>query len=87
MEEEVDSNYETGPATKPGVAIEGMQMLTRGRKQQSDKTMDKDEVSVDEDRTDKQENNQEEAAQLTKNMNAATANLNRCFIWRPAQQQ
>jgi hypothetical protein len=87
MEEEDGSNYNAGPATKPGVAIEGMQMLTRGRKQQSDKSMDKDEVSVDEDRTDKQENNQEEAAQLTKNMNAATANLNRCFIWRPAQQQ
>ena len=87
MEEEDGSDYNAGPATKPGVAIEGMQMLTRGRKQQSDKSMDKDEVSVDEDRTDKQENNQEEAAQLTKNMNAATANLNRCFIWRPAQQQ
>jgi hypothetical protein len=32
-EEENDSDYDAGPATKPGVAIEGMQMLTRGHMQ------------------------------------------------------
>jgi hypothetical protein len=76
MEEETDSDYNAGPATKPGVAIEGMQMLTRGRKQQSNDSMDKDDVSGDNVGTEEQESNHEEAAQLTKNMNAAMANLN-----------
>ena len=80
MEEEDDSDYDAGPATKPEVAIERMQMLTRGHKQQSNKSMDEDEASGDTDGTDKQESNHnhnhKEAAQLTKNMNAATANLN-----------
>ncbi len=46
-EEENDSDYNVGPATKPGVAIEGMQMLTRGRMQQSDDSMDKDDTPGD----------------------------------------
>ena len=76
MEKEDNSDNNAGPATKPGVAIEGMQMLTRGHKQQSNESMDKDDVSGDDDGTDKQESNHEEEAQLTENMNAATANLN-----------
>jgi hypothetical protein len=46
-EEENDSDYDAGPATKPGVAIEGMRMLTRGRKQQSNNSMDEDNASGD----------------------------------------
>jgi hypothetical protein len=76
MEKEDNSDNNAGPATKPGVAIEGMEMLTRGHKQQSNESMDKDDVSGDDDGTDKQESNHEEEAQLTENMNAATANLN-----------
>ena len=51
-------------------------MLTRGCKQQSDDSMDKDNASGDDVGTEEQESNHKEAAQLTKNMNAATANLN-----------
>jgi hypothetical protein len=75
-EEENNSDYDAGPATKPGVAIEGMQMLTRGCTQQSDDSMDKDNAPGDDVGTEEQESNHEEAAQLTKSMNAATANLN-----------
>ena len=35
MEKDSNSNYDAGPAPKLGVAIEGMQMLTRGCKKQS----------------------------------------------------
>ncbi len=80
MEEEDNSDYDAGPAMKPGVAVEGMQMLTRGRKQQSDKSMDEDEASGDKDGTDEQKSNHEEAAQLTKNMNDATTNLNLSYL-------
>jgi hypothetical protein len=74
-EEENDLDYNAGPATKPGVAIEGMQMLTRGRMQQSNDSMDKDNAPGDDVGMEEQESNHKEAAQLTKNMNAATANL------------
>jgi hypothetical protein len=75
-EEENNSNYDAGPATKPGVAIEGMQMLTRGHTQQCNDSMDEDDVPGDDVGTEEQESNHKEAAQLTKNMNAAMANLN-----------
>jgi hypothetical protein len=51
-------------------------MLTRGRTQQSDDSMDEDDVPGDDVGMEEQESNHEEAAQLTKNMNAAMANLN-----------
>jgi hypothetical protein len=75
-EEENNSDYNAGPATKPGVAIEGMQMLTRGRTQQSNDSMDEDDAPGDDVGMEEQESNHKEAAQLTKNMNTATANLN-----------
>jgi hypothetical protein len=75
-EEENNSNYNAGPATKPGVAMEGMQMLTRGHMQQCDDSMDKEDAPGDDVGTEEQESNHKEAAQLTKNMNAAMANLN-----------
>ena len=76
MEEENDSVYNASLATKPGVPIEEMQMLTRGCTQQSNDSMDKDNVSGNNDGMDEQERNHEEAEQLTKNMNAATDRLN-----------
>ena len=76
MEEENDSVYNASLATKPGVPIEEMQMLTRGCTQQSNDSMDKDNVSGNNDGMDEQERNHEEAVQLTKNMNAATDRLN-----------
>jgi hypothetical protein len=51
-------------------------MLTRGHTQKSNDSMDKDSAPGDDVGTEEQESNHEEAAQLTKNMNAATANLN-----------
>ncbi len=44
--------------------------------QQSNDSMDKDNAPGDDVGTEEQESNHKEAAQLTKNMNAATANLN-----------
>jgi hypothetical protein len=46
-EVENDSDYDAGPTTKPGVMIEGMQMLTRGRTQQSNDSMDEDNAPGD----------------------------------------
>jgi hypothetical protein len=51
-------------------------MLTRGRTLQSEDSMDEDDVPGDNVGMEEQESNHKEAAQLTKNMNAATANLN-----------
>ena len=51
-------------------------MLTRGRTQQSDDSMDEDDVPEDNVGMEEQESNHKEAAQLTKIMNTATANLN-----------
>ncbi len=60
---------------KPGVAIEGMQMLTRCRKKLSGDSMQKDKASGDDNEKDAQEHNHKEAVCLTKNMNTATAKL------------
>jgi hypothetical protein len=49
-------------------------MLIRGCNQQSQDFMDEDDTSGDNDEKDAQEHNHKEAVQLTKNMNAATAN-------------
>jgi hypothetical protein len=46
-DEENDSDYNAGPSAKPGVAIEGMQMLTRGCTQQSNDSMDEDDAPRD----------------------------------------
>jgi hypothetical protein len=51
-------------------------MLTRGCKQQSNDSMDEDNTSGDDVGREEQESNYKEAAQLTKNMNTATANRN-----------
>ncbi len=53
IEEEDNSNYNAGPATKPGVAVGGMQMLARGCKQQCNESMDKDDASGDDEGADK----------------------------------
>jgi hypothetical protein len=76
MDKEDDSdNSDAVSATKPGVAIEGMQMLTRHHRNLSRDYMQEDNVSRDEEK-DVWDIENEEAAQLTKNMNAATAKLN-----------
>jgi hypothetical protein len=75
MDKDNDSNSDAGSATKPGVMIERMQMLTRCRKKLSGDSMQEDKVSGDGDEKDAQECNHKEAIQLTKNMNAAMAKL------------
>jgi hypothetical protein len=76
MDKEVDTdNSNAVSATKPGVAIEGMQMLTRLHRNLSRDYMQEDNVSRDEEK-DVWDIENKEAAQLTKNMNAATAKLN-----------
>jgi hypothetical protein len=60
---------------KPGVAIEGMQMLTRHHRNLSRDYMQEDNVSRDKEK-DVRDIENKEAAQLTKNMNAAMAKLN-----------
>jgi len=78
-EEETDkddgSNYEEeGTAKSSGVKIVGMQMLTR------EQSTNKNSVSGLKDKSDKNQHVHalEEDAQLTKNMNNATAKLNFC---------
>jgi hypothetical protein len=75
MDEDNDSDSDAGSATYPGVAIEGMQMLTRCRKKLSRDSMQEDEASGDSNEKNAQEHNHKEVVQLTKNMNAATAKL------------
>jgi hypothetical protein len=76
MDKEDDSNNsDTVSATKLGVAIEGMQMLIRHHRNLSRDYMKEDKVSRDEEK-DVRDIENEEAAQLMKNMNAATAKLN-----------
>jgi hypothetical protein len=45
MDKDNDSDSDAGSAAKPGVAIEGMQMLTRCRKKLSGDSMQEDKVS------------------------------------------
>ncbi len=61
MDEDNDSNSDAGSATKPGVTIEGMQMLTRCCKKLSGDFMQEDEASEDNDEKDAQECNHKEA--------------------------
>ncbi len=75
MDKDNDSNSDAGSATKPGVAIEGMQMLTRCHKKLSGDSMQEDKASGDGNKKDAQERNHKEAVHLTMNMNTATAKL------------
>jgi hypothetical protein len=76
MDKEDDSdNSDAVSATKPGVAIGGMQMLTRHHRNLSRDYMQEDNMSRDEEK-DVWDIENKKAAQLTKNMNAATAKLN-----------
>ncbi len=61
MDKDNDSDSDAGSATNPGVAIEGMQMLTRCRKKLSKESMQEDKASEDNNEKDTQERNQEEA--------------------------
>ena len=72
MDEDEGSNYEEGSAKKPEVAIKGMQMLTRGHRKNESSVSEQEEESAE----DPSMYDYEEAAQLTKNMNVATAKLN-----------
>jgi hypothetical protein len=79
-EEEMDEANESDDsnavsAKKPGVAIEGMQMLNRHHRNLSRDYMQEDDAPRDKEK-DAWENDHKEAAQLTKNMNATTAKLN-----------
>jgi hypothetical protein len=76
MDEEDDSdNSDAVSATKTRVAIEGMQMLTRHHRNLSRHYMQEDNMSRDKEK-DVWDIENEEAAQLTKTMNAAMAKLN-----------
>ncbi len=75
IDEDNDSDSDAGSATKSGVVIEGMQMLTRCCKKLSRDSMQEEKASGDDDEKDTQEHNHEEAVQLTKNMNTAMAKL------------
>ncbi len=75
MDKDNDSDSNAGSATKPGVTIEGMQMLTRCHKKLSGDSMQEDKASGDNDEKDAQERNHKEAVQVTNNMNAVTAKL------------
>ncbi len=76
MDKEDDSDdFDAVSATKTGVAIEGMQMLTRHHRNLSRDYVQEDNVSRDKEK-DVQDIENEEAAQLMKNMNAAMAKLN-----------
>ncbi len=72
MDKDEGSNYEAGSAKKPEVAIKGMQMLTRGHRKNESSVSEQGEESAE----DSTMHDHVEAAQLTKNMNAATAKLN-----------
>jgi hypothetical protein len=72
MDEDKGSNYKAGSAKKPEVVIQGMQMLTRGHRKNKSSVSEQEEESAE----DSTIHDHEEAAQLTKNMNAATAKLN-----------
>jgi hypothetical protein len=73
MEEDNGSDAEAG-SEKPGVAIEGMQLLPSHRKKLSKESMQEDEELEEEGKDDKEDDSQdpdyEEESQLTKNMNA-----------------
>jgi hypothetical protein len=77
IEEDNKSDSEAG-SEKPGVAIEGMQMLTAHSKKSSEKSM-QDEASKEEEEEYKADKtldpNYEEGSRLTTNMNAVTENL------------
>jgi hypothetical protein len=75
MEENESNDSDAVSAKKLGVAIEGMQMLNRHHRNLSRDYMQEDNTSRNEEK-DAWENDHEEVAQLTKNMNAATAKLN-----------
>jgi hypothetical protein len=82
MDEEDDSDDSNAvSAMKPGVAIEGMQMLTRHHRNLSRDCMQEDNVSRDKEK-DIRDIENEEAAQLTKNMNATRAKLNLSLLDR-----
>jgi hypothetical protein len=72
MDKDEGSDYKTGSAKKLEVAIKGMQMLTRGHRKNKSSVSEQEEESA----KDSTMHDHEEAAQLTKNMNAATAKLN-----------
>jgi hypothetical protein len=55
MDKDNDSDSDAGSATKPGVTIERMQMLTRCRKKLSKNSMQEDKASGDDDEKDAQE--------------------------------
>jgi hypothetical protein len=61
MDKDNDSDSNVGSATKTGVAIEGMQMLTRCRKKLSGDSIQEDKASGDNNEKDAQEHNHEEA--------------------------
>ncbi len=72
MDKDKGSNYKAGSAKKPEVAIEGLQMLTRGHRKNESSVSEQEEEPAE----DSTMHDHKEAAQLTKNMNAATAKLN-----------
>ncbi len=61
MDEDNDSDSDAGSATKPGVVIEGMQMLARCCKKLSGDSMQEVEASGNDDEKDTQERNHKEA--------------------------
>ena len=71
MDEDEGSDYKAGSAKKPEVAIKGMQMLTRGHHKNKSSVFEQEEESAE----DSTRHDHKETAQLTKNMNAATAKL------------
>jgi hypothetical protein len=82
MDEEDDSDDSNAvSAMKPGVAIEGMQMLTRHHRNLSRDYMQEDNLSREKEK-DVWDIENKEAAQLMKNMNAATAKLNLSLLNR-----
>jgi hypothetical protein len=72
MDEDEGSDYKAGSAKKPEVAIKGMQMLTRGHRKNESCVSEQEKESAE----DSTMHDHKEAAQLTKNMNAAMAKLN-----------
>ncbi len=72
MDEDEGSDYKAGSAKKPEVAIKGRQILTGGHRKNESSVSEQEEESAE----DSTMHDHEEAAQLTKNMNVATAKLN-----------